>query len=31
LVAGFAAALGKQARGTVLLEAAQQTKHLTPL
>src|SRR5580704_7087324 len=31
MVAGFASALGKQARGTVLLEAAQQTKHLTPL
>src|SRR5271168_1964285 len=26
-----ASALGKQARGTVLLEAPQQTKHLTPL
>ena len=31
MVAGFAAVLGKQARGTVLLEAAQQTKYLTPL
>src|SRR6476660_2481982 len=31
MVAGFASALGKQARGTVLFEAAQQTKHLTPL
>ena len=31
MVAGSAAALGKQARGTVLFEAAQQTKHLTPL
>src|ERR1700730_1257302 len=31
VVAGLAAALGKQARGAVLLEAAQQTKHLTPL
>src|SRR5439155_23111442 len=31
MVAGFASVLGKQARGTVLVEAAQQTKHLTPL
>ena len=31
MVAGFAAALGEQARGTVPFEAAQQTKHLTPL
>jgi hypothetical protein len=31
VVAGFAAVLGKQARGTVLFEAAQQTEHLTPL
>jgi hypothetical protein len=31
MIAGFAAALGKQARGAVLLEAAQQTEHLTPL
>src|SRR5580693_279281 len=31
MVAGLASALAKQARGTVLLEAAQQTKHLTPL
>src|SRR5271165_4171514 len=31
MVAGFAPALAKQARGTVLLEAAQQTKHLAPL
>src|SRR5712675_2873997 len=31
MVAGSASALGKQARGTVLLEATQQTKHLTPL
>src|ERR1700720_3037322 len=31
MVAGFASALGKQARGAVLLEAAQQAKHLTPL
>src|SRR5271166_4426808 len=30
MVAGLASALGSQARGTVLLEAAQQTKHLTP-
>src|SRR5271169_5133435 len=31
MVAGFAPVLGKQARRTVLLEAAQQTKHLAPL
>jgi len=31
MVDGSASALGKQARGTVLLEATQQTKHLTPL
>jgi hypothetical protein len=31
MVAGFASVLGNQARGTVLLEATQQTKHLTPL
>src|SRR5271167_1191877 len=31
MVAGFAAVLGKQARRTVLFEAAQQTKHLAPL
>src|ERR1700730_9282856 len=31
VVAGLAAALGKQARGAVLLEAARQAKHLTPL
>src|SRR6476660_1289369 len=31
MVAGSASALGKQARGTVLPEATQQTKHLTPL
>src|SRR6202047_1741858 len=31
MIAGFASVLGKQAGGTVLLEAAQQTKHLTPL
>jgi hypothetical protein len=31
MVAGFGPVLGKQARRTVLLEAAQQTKHLTPL
>src|SRR5271155_2639685 len=31
MVAGFAPVLGKQARGAVLLEPAQQTKHLTPL
>src|SRR5580693_4952701 len=31
MIAGFASVLGKQARGAVLLEAAQQTKHLTPL
>src|SRR5271166_1314051 len=31
MVAGFAAVLGKQARHTVLFEAAQQTKHLAPL
>src|SRR5258708_40096935 len=31
MVAGSASALGKQARGTLQLEAAQQTKHLTPL
>ncbi len=28
MIAGFASALGKQARGAVLLEATQQTKHL---
>src|SRR6266478_3259824 len=31
MVARSAPVLGKQARRTVLLEAAQQTKHLTPL
>src|SRR5215472_13046861 len=31
MVTGSAAMFGKQARGPVLLEAAQQTKHLTPL
>src|SRR6202035_4055542 len=31
MIAGLASVLGKQARGTVLLEATQQTKHLTPL
>src|ERR1700731_2233440 len=31
MIAGFASVLGKQARGTVLLEATQQTKPLTPL
>src|SRR5260370_25350931 len=31
MVARFASVLGKQARGTVLLEAPQQTKYLTPL
>src|SRR6476620_10337350 len=31
MIAGFASVLGKQARGAVLLEATQQTKHLTPL
>src|ERR1700680_3768954 len=31
MIAGFASVLEKQARGTVLLEATQQTKHLTPL
>src|SRR6516162_968746 len=31
MVAGFASALGKQARSAVPLEAAQQTEHLTPL
>jgi hypothetical protein len=31
MVAGFASAIGEQACGTVLLEAAQQTKYLTPL
>jgi len=31
MVAGFASALGKQARGAVLLEPAQQAKYLTPL
>src|SRR5215469_9065423 len=31
MVAGLAPVFGKQARRTVLLEAAQQTKHLTPL
>src|SRR6516164_8590420 len=31
MVAGFAPVFGKQARRTVLLEAAQQTKHLAPL
>ena len=30
MVAGFASALGEQARGTVPLEAMQQAKHLTP-
>ena len=30
MIAGLAAMLGNQARGTVLLEAAQQTKHLAP-
>jgi hypothetical protein len=31
MVTGSATALGKQARGPVLLEATQQTKHLAPL
>jgi hypothetical protein len=31
MVAGSAATFGKQARRPVLLEAAQQSKHLTPL
>src|ERR1700738_3004455 len=31
MIAGFASVLGKQARRTGLLEATQQTKHLTPL
>ncbi len=31
MVAGFAPVLGEQARGAVLLESAQQTKHLSPL
>jgi hypothetical protein len=31
MVTGFASVLGEQARGTVSLEAAQQTKYLTPL
>src|ERR1700738_1060907 len=31
MIAGFASVLGKQARGTVLLEATQQTKHLPRL
>ena len=31
MVAGFASAIGEEACGTVLLEAAQQTKYLTPL
>src|SRR5271168_4729796 len=31
VIAGFAAALRQQARGTVLLETAQQAKYLTPL
>src|SRR5713226_3675788 len=31
MVARFASVLGKQARGTVLLEAPRQTKYLTPL
>ena len=31
MVAGLAPVFGKQARRTVLLEAAQQTKHLAPL
>src|SRR3984893_13922448 len=30
MIAGFASVLGKQARGTVLFEATQQTKPLTP-
>src|SRR6266403_802543 len=30
MVAGLAPVFGKQARGTVLSEAAQQTKHLAP-
>jgi hypothetical protein len=30
MIAGLAAMLGNQADGTVLLEAAQQTKHLAP-
>ena len=30
MIAGFAAALGNQARGPLLPEAAQQTNHLTP-
>src|SRR5437868_11241768 len=31
MVAGLAPVFGKQAGGTLLFEAAQQTKHLTPL
>src|SRR6516225_9326449 len=31
MVAGFASALGEQARDTVLLQAAQQAKYLTPM
>src|SRR5271166_767620 len=31
VIAGFAAALRQQARGTVLLETAQQAKYLTPV
>src|SRR5271163_1854971 len=31
VIAGFAASLRQQARGTVLLETAQQAKYLTPL
>jgi hypothetical protein len=31
MVARFASALGEQARGTILLEPAQQPKYLTPL
>jgi hypothetical protein len=31
MVAGLAPVFGNQARGTLLLEPAQQTKHLAPL
>jgi hypothetical protein len=31
MVAGFASALGEQARSTVLLQATQQAKYLTPM
>ena len=30
MIAGFATVLGQQARGSVLPEVAQQTKHLAP-